>query len=142
MNAERTPSSDSFLPSAAVENFAASHESGHSPTWWVLACLTAIVLGVIPALLINHYRNAPAQQAQQMVPAPAPQPTPPTPAVAPASASSDTPPATPPTVPMIEMDEDKPDPGHTTDHVRHPLPHPPKRPPPCDVYLHPHGCPH
>ena len=140
MNAERTPSSDSFLPSAAVENFPTARESGHTPTWWVLACLTAIVMGVIPALLINHYRNAPSS-APRTTPPPAVivQPAPPPPPVPPVVTDT---PASVPTVPTIEMDEDKPDPVHTTDRVRHPPAHPPKRPPPCDVYLHPHGCPH
>lgn len=108
--------------------------------WWLLACLTAITMGVIPALVINHYRNAPASTARTAPPpSVAAQPTVPPPPPAPPVAET---PAAAPTVPTIEMDEDKPDPAHTTDHVRHPPAHPPKRPPPCDVYLHPHGCPH
>ena len=44
---------------------------------------------------------------------------------------------------VIEMDVDEASPAHA-DHKPHPPSHTSttKRPAPCDVYLHPHGCPH
>lgn len=136
--------SDAFVSTAALEvdDPPAQPVTGHSATWWVAACLTAILLGVIPALLINHWRNrpepAPVVAPRAVVTAPPPTTPPPQPAVA--TGGSDAP---IPTVPMIEIDEDTTTPVHT-DRVRHPPAHPPatKRTPVCDVYLHPHGCPH
>ena len=129
-------------------------EAWPSTSWksfigWTFAVITAIVVGVIPALWINRWRGeadaAPAVEAHQQ---PGEQP--------PAGASAA--PAAQPEVEQIEIDAPAParpvaaaEPKTKTLTVKKPKRRPAKVkplvrvqkevPPPCDIYLHPHGCP-
>jgi outer membrane biosynthesis protein TonB len=121
---------------------------------YALAAMMAIVVGVIPALWINRWRAdadpAPARQAAPVV-----MPTV-EPIEAEATPTEQTPAAEPtvPTVPTVEqaaIEMEPTVPAKTTKRPRpktarpkpaatKPAPTKPK-PPPCDIYLHPHGCP-
>lgn len=125
---------------------------------WALAALAAVIAGVIPALWINRWRagaatESPRAQAQPQAadverveaqpaeparvaepaelaqPEQAAQPTAPAatePALVPAAA--------PPPARTIKPTRSRPERAKPTPRAR-------KQPPPCDVYLHPKGCP-
>ena len=103
--------------------------------------LVAIILGVIPALWINRWREAPAAPRVE--------------AAQPQAAATDDE-AEPELIEMTaEPEIDTPfvpgrlapagtkvtKPHRRTERVKQPPPRARKTPPPCDVYLHPKGCP-
>jgi hypothetical protein len=119
----------------------ASKTSPREIALWSLAAVVAIVLGVIPALWINRWR---AESAAPRVEATQPQ----------AAATTDEDEAeTTETIEMIAEPVGASLPGTTpatikvikTHRAKERVKQPPrvrKQPPPCNVYLHPKGCPH
>jgi outer membrane biosynthesis protein TonB len=125
---------------------------------WALAALAAIIIGVIPALWINRWRagattqpsHAPAQPQAADVERALAQPAEPV-EVAPPAEVAQPEPAAPPTEPAATEPALAPaaasPPAKTIKPTRsHPerakhTPRARKQPPPCDVYLHPKGCP-
>ncbi|HEX5060784.1 MAG TPA: hypothetical protein VFV99_15555 [Kofleriaceae bacterium] len=125
---------------------------------YALAAMVAVVVGVIPALWINRWRSdadaAPAKQAAPVVmptvepieaeavpteQPPAPEPTVPTvPAVDQATIDMDA--ATAPVATAKTTKRPRPKTARPKPAATKPAPTKPK-PPPCDIYLHPHGCP-
>lgn len=128
---------------------------------WALAALAAVLIGVLPALWINRWRagaaaeppSAQAQpqaadleraEAQPAEPAAAAQPTepaataqpaePPQPTLPAATESARTPAAASPPPRTIRPTRARPERAKPTPRTRKP-------PAPCDVYLHPKGCP-
>lgn len=120
---------------------------------WALAALAAVIIGVIPALWINRWRAGaetqaqpqaadverveaqpaePARVAEPTEPAEPAEPTQPTVPAAPAPALA--PAAASPPAKTIKPTRARPERVKPTPRAR-------KQPPPCDVYLHPKGCP-
>jgi hypothetical protein len=119
---------------------------------WALAVLAAIILGVIPALWINGWRagaatrpsgaqaqpraadveRVEAQPAEPVEVAPPEQAAPPTAPAATESALA--PAAASPPAKAIKPARARPERAKHTPRAR-------KQPQPCDVYLHPKGCP-
>jgi hypothetical protein len=120
----------------------ASKTSPREIALWSLAAVMAIVLGVIPALWINRWRAesvaAPRVEAQQ-----------------PQAAATDDEPETIEMTAEPEQETVSPPGAFTPTRIKTSKPHrakpervkqpapprTPKQPPPCDVYLHPKGCP-
>jgi hypothetical protein len=130
------------LKSASVLQAEVSKTSPREIALWSLAAVAAIILGVIPALWINRWR---AESAPPRALAAEPQ------AVTTDEEQPETiemtaepePGALPSTIAPAENKTTKP---HRAKSER--VKQPPSRarkqpqPPPCDVYLHPKGCPH
>jgi hypothetical protein len=105
-----------------------------------IASVFAIILGVIPALWINRWRHdTPVAQHEQPAHAgvtvePIAMPGPTIEAIAPV-VSVTTAPEPAESSPLTTKRHGK------AERVKRPQQKQPKRSPPCDVYLHPHGCP-
>lgn len=118
---------------------------------WALAALGAIVLGVIPALWINHWRHgdaiaAPAPAAAAEVATPSPQPTDEDIEITPTDELPATAAAERATVhPTTKATKRKPERTRpSTSRVRkqpHQQQQSQPQEPTCNVYLHPKGCP-